>query len=278
MKLSTLSYQYQRYSLEKAFSEASRLKLDGVEIWGARPHAYVYDMDDKRIEEIRGYAKNYGLEICCYIPENCIYPYNLCSHSAKERRETVEYFKRGLEIAKELGAPFIQITPGDPGFEGHPDTNWKHLCEGMIEVCQYGEKIGTDVVIETLTPMESLILNTADDLLRLVEAVNSPAMFGMLDFASPPTTSDSFSSYFDKLGPKMRHIHLADSDGRSSAHLVPGDGMICWDSVLTMIKRNNYDKYGSIEISPGRYGADPCLYMELFVKRLRELMQRNGMC
>ena len=61
MKLSCLSNVYSRFSLEKAFSEAQRLGLEGIEVWGGRPHAYVYDVDEKMAATIRGWAKQLSL-------------------------------------------------------------------------------------------------------------------------------------------------------------------------------------------------------------------------
>lgn len=275
MKLSCLSNVYSRFSLEKAFCEAQRLGLEGIEVWGGRPHAYVYDVDEKMAATIRGWAKQYGVEICSYCPENCVYPYNLCSQSEKERSETVQYFKDALDVAAAIGAPMIQITPGDPGYEGDPEEDWKHLCEGLREVCAHAEKVGVRVVMETLSTEESLILNTADDLVRLLRAVPSPMMFGMVDFVSPAIMYEPFSNYFKKLGPKMGHIHLADSDGKTADHLMIGEGIIPFKQVLSMIKEYDYPYYASIELSPmGTHGADPESYVELFVERLREVLSQ----
>lgn len=275
MKLSCLSNVYARFSLEKAFSEAQRIGLDGVEVWGGRPHAYAFDVDDKMVGQIRSYVKNYGVEVSAYCPENCVYPYNLCSQSAKERKETVEYFKLALDVAKEIGAPLIQITPGDPGYEGTPDADWGHLVDGLREVCAHAEKVGVRVVMETLSTEESLILNTADDLVRLIADVPSPQMFGMVDFVSPAIMYEPFSNYFKKLKDKMGHIHLADSDGHSAAHLMLGEGIIPFKQVLSMIKKSGYPYYASIELSPsGLHGADPEAYVELFAERLRDILRQ----
>ncbi len=274
LKLSFLSMVYQRYGLEKVFREADRMGFNGVEIWGARPHAYAFDCDDKLIEHIRTLSRDWNIKIAAYTPENCVYPYSLCSQSAKERRETVEYYKLALDVAAQIGAPLIQITPGDPGYEGSEDADWGHLCETLAEVCQHGEKVGVDVVMETLTPYESLILTSAGDLARLLADVPSPRLYGMMDMVNPFVMRESFSNYFRLLGDKMGHIHVADSDGKTSAHVPLGTGCIEMEPVVSLIDRMGYSRYCSIEICG--YIEDPETYMERSVSHLRACMAKAG--
>lgn len=276
MKLSFLSMAYGRYSLDKAFLEAERLGMNGIEVWGARPHAYAFDCDDRMIAHINRMAKDAGLEVCAYTPENCVYPYSLCSQSEKERRDTIEYYKLSLDVAHAIGARLIQITPGDPGYEGNEADDWKHLCETLAPVCEHAEKVGVDVVMETLCPIESLILTRSDDLQRLLRDVPSPRLYGMMDMVNPFVMKESFSNYFDRLGDKMGHIHLTDSDGVTNAHLIPGDGLIPFEELFAMIEKKGYDRYCSIEISGDAVHADPEMFMELCVKRVRGMMERAG--
>ena len=44
----------QRFDIEKAFQDAQRFGYDYVELWGARPHAYPYDLEicANRINEL----------------------------------------------------------------------------------------------------------------------------------------------------------------------------------------------------------------------------------
>lgn len=276
MKLSFLSMAYHRYSLDKAFSEAERLKMDGIEVWGGRPHAYAYDCDDKMIGHISQMAKDTGVKVCAFTPENCVYPYSLCSQSAKERRETVEYYKLSLDIAARIGAPLIQITPGDPGYEGNEADDWKHLCEGLGEVCAHAERVKVDVVMETLSPLESLILTRADDLQRLIRDVPSPRLYGMMDTVNPFIMHEAFSNYFDRLGDRMGHIHLTDSNGVDHSHLMVGDGLIPMEQLFSLIERRKYGRYCSIELGENTVKNDTEMFMELSVKRVREIMKRCG--
>ncbi|MFR3752545.1 MAG: hypothetical protein ACLTW9_10150 [Enterocloster sp.] len=44
MKFGLISLDFKRFSLEYCFKMARRYGLDGVELWGGRPHGYFTDM------------------------------------------------------------------------------------------------------------------------------------------------------------------------------------------------------------------------------------------
>ena len=61
MKFSFLSLQFKRWSLEYAFQMATEYGFDGLELWGARPHAYPFDIDLTEASEILSWQKKYGI-------------------------------------------------------------------------------------------------------------------------------------------------------------------------------------------------------------------------
>ena len=96
MKFSFLTYQFARYPLEYCFKMAKQYGFEGVEIWGARPHAYAPDMDKEHIEKVLEWKDRYGIEVSMYTPEILAYPYNIVSADERERKETLEYLKRSF--------------------------------------------------------------------------------------------------------------------------------------------------------------------------------------
>ena len=53
MELGMFTSGYQRYPLERAFSDAGRLGYDYIELWGGRPHAFAPDLRLGGVAEIR---------------------------------------------------------------------------------------------------------------------------------------------------------------------------------------------------------------------------------
>ena len=114
MKFSFLTYQFARYPLEYCFYMAKEYGFNGVEVWGARPHAYAYDMDNTMIRQVIDWKKKYGIEISMFTPEILAYPYSLTSASLKERQETNEYLIKSVEVAAAIGTDKMQITAKHP--------------------------------------------------------------------------------------------------------------------------------------------------------------------
>ena len=83
MKFSFLTYHFARYPLEQCLYMAKEYGFNGVEVWGARPHAYAYDMDNTMIRQVIDWKKKYGIEISMFTPEILAYPYSLTSASLK---------------------------------------------------------------------------------------------------------------------------------------------------------------------------------------------------
>jgi protein FrlC len=219
MKISVLTYLFSRYPLEKCFAIASQYGYDGIELWGARPHAYPYDMDEARVTEVLRFKDRYGLEISMYTPELLAYPYNLTSQDKNEREETVEYLKTALDVAGKIGTPRMQVTTGHAGYGTDREKNWQNLYEGMRTLADHAEQAGVDIIVEALTPQESNMVICCDDIVELLRRVKSPRVKGMIDMVTPVAYHESFESYFDKLGEAMDYIHCVDSDGSTYDHL-----------------------------------------------------------
>ena len=98
MKFGLISLDFKRFSLEYCFKMARRYGLDGVELWGGRPHGYFTDMTRERIQEIDALKKKYKLEIPMYTPNVLNGPYNLCSLEERTIHETIEFFQRSIDI------------------------------------------------------------------------------------------------------------------------------------------------------------------------------------
>lgn len=269
MKLSFLSALYCRYPLERAFRVASEQGYDGVEIWGARPHAYAYDMDKAKIEEILGLKEKYKLEVPLYCAELLSYPYNISTTDVKEREETIDYLKKGIDTAAQIGAPKIQMACGHAGYGTSRKENFKNVSYVMSVLAEHAEKRDIDIIVEPLTVMESNTIVFLDDVLELFEAVGSERLKSMLDTVMPMTNWETYADYFEKLGNKLAYIHLEDSNGVNQYHQPIGTGMLDFDEIFKIIKRYNYDGWISLELISS-YIREPEMFSGREINRLRK--------
>ena len=262
MKLSFLTLQFKRYPLETSFLMARRYGFDGIELWGARPHANPYDGDDALVRDILRWKREYGVEIPMYTPELLAYPYNLASALPREREETVAYLKRAARFCAAIECPGMLVSCDHPGYGRNASEAWGDLVSGLREVCREADALGVSVSMESLGPNTSPIVSRADDLARLIADVGVPSFGAMLDMAIPPLAAEPMSEYLDKLGGRLRHVHLCGCDGIYETHLqvAPGSGTISFESFLPLLKAHGYDGWCSVEVLEP-YFRDPEFYL-----------------
>ena len=140
MKVALLSLLFRRYHLDKIFEVAAEAGYDGVEIWGGRPQAYPYDMDEARCEQVLELKQKYHLEVPMYTPEVLGYPFNIATTDEKERVETIDYLKKALDVAKAIEACINEYYPGTEVHIEHAEG--LDECRKMLMLAKAGKKNG----------------------------------------------------------------------------------------------------------------------------------------
>jgi len=81
---------------------------------------------------------------------------------------------------------------------------------------------------------------------------------------------EKLQTFFDVLGSRVRHIHLAD--GNPSGHYILGDGNLPIQEYIDTLERNDYTDYLTLEINDSIYWDDPHTSIEKTVNYLRKLI------
>lgn len=271
MKIGMFTSGYQRNPIEDIFNDAKRFGYDFIELWGARPHAYPFDLKNGGIEEIKELINRYEIPVLGYTPEMNAYPYNMMIGTEEMRRDSVEYVKLSMDMAKEMGADFTLISAAHAGYQATTQEIWDRLLKCMREITEHAEKIEHKVILEALTPYESNVVTTANDLAEVFRLIPSEYLVGMCDVVPPYVQQESIMAYFDKLGDKMYHIHLIDSDGSSDTHIMPGEGQMPLKELVTELKEMNYDKTMTIELVTA-YLNEPRFYARRAINNLKSFL------
>jgi len=256
VKFGLISLDFRRYPLERCFEVAARLGYDGVEIWGGRPHAWPFDMDYATLAQVKQLQRRYQLEIPMYTPAVLGMGLGLASTSAQERDDALRHYRRGIDVASALEVRRVLVVVDHPGFEASADDTWARLVENTIALADHAWPKGVALCFETLTPMESPVLTTSDDCVRLMADVGRDNVCAMLDVVPPTVACEPISSYFDKLGDAMGYIHLCGSDGTTDAHLALDQGVLSVPDVLGIISARGYDGFVTVEQYSASY-RDP---------------------
>lgn len=130
---------------------------------------------------------------------------------------------------------------GEPGWE---DRDLDNLAKNMDPVIDYAQKRGVTVILEAINRYETCLLNSADSLMQFVEGrLGSPEPIGVLwDVFHANIEDAGFDAAIDRMGKRLRHVHLADSN-----RWFPGYGHIDFAAIVKKLKATGFDGYLSYE-------------------------------
>ncbi len=275
MKLGMFTSGYQRNPLEHCFEDAQRFGYDFIELWGGRPHAYAPDLKAGEMNEVKRLIDKYQMPVLGYTPEHNAYPYNFMIGSEHQRQDAVNYLKLSLDMAKEMNADYMLISPAHAGYLTSYDEIWNRMVKTIRELTEHAEKTGVKLVVETLTPYETNAFKNANDLLELFKRIDSPYLVGMCDIVPPFVQHESIMAYLEKLGKKMYHMHIIDGDQGTDSHIVPGEGSIPLPELIKELKYAGYEGTVTLELVTG-YINEPRLYARRAIDQVRTYMKDAG--
>ena len=274
MKIALFTAPYLNYPLKRAFQAAAKYGYDAIELSGARPHAYAPDVMNGGAAQILALVEKYNMPIMNYVPANTGCPHSLVFEDKKMNEESLEYFKLSLDAAKALNADYCMLACNHPGFGRNKEDVKKLFIENMKILSDYAAKIQQTIILEPVTPYEGTIIVSSDDVRWALDQVNNPYFKCMLDLAAPYTYGEPVSSYFEKMGKDVKHIHFVDCEKTSEDHLIPGDGTMDFPRLVRYLKEVGYDGYLSLELF-SRYASEPDYSSQRGYEVIRSLLDEN---
>ncbi len=248
MRLGLFTAGYQYRQLEDAFRDARDFGYDYIELWGGYPHAFAPELDGDRIGGILSLAEEYEIPVEIFTPEHNAYPFNYMLGDEGCRRHAVSYLQLAIKKTRELGAGKMLLSVGHGESFRPPEEKRQRLIRTLEELLPAAEREDVVLLLEPLTRWESDTCTSLPELLSVLEEVDSPFLQGICDLVVPFTGGEDPADYPRKLGERLGHIHLVDSDGVSEDHLIPGEGKIPLKNVLRDIRAAGYDGTATIEL------------------------------
>lgn len=214
-----------------------QMGFDGIEI--SR-----FDFDGFPAREIRSAAEGEGLE--CTFCSALTGSLSLVSDDAAVRSRALEFLRRGIETAAELGAtnfmgPFCAPVGYLPG-RRRTEAEWKRAVEGLQELGGTLEAAGVTLTVEPLNRFETYFLNTAADAARLCDEVGHPRVKIAFDTFHGNIEEKSLAEAIRTLGARLGHVHACENDRG-----VPGSGHVEWAAVFAALRDVGYQDWVVIE-------------------------------
>jgi D-psicose/D-tagatose/L-ribulose 3-epimerase len=118
--------------------------------------------------------------------------------------------------------------------------------------------------MEVVNRFEQFLLNTCDEALAYVEAVDSPNAMIMLDTFHMNIEEDFLGEAIQKAGDKLGHFHIGENN-----RMPPGYGHIPWTEVGAALRKINYQRYVVMEpflMPGGEVGRDIKVFRDMSVR------------
>lgn len=164
-------------------------------------HLYVDCHGYDSLEQVRELSQRYGVRIVGLCPEqNNPKPWNIAARGNEARARTLAYFKNVVDIAAELGAEQVMVSSGWAFLNEPIEDAWGRSASMLRAIAEHAGERGVRLVLEALQPVESMIVNSAADTKRMIEAVDHPALKACLDMGAMAVAGDTIDDYFDLLG------------------------------------------------------------------------------
>ncbi|MCA1033580.1 TIM barrel protein [Bacillus infantis] len=270
MKLAGMNITFRHYPFKEFLECMTSLDIRHIELWAGEPHFYVYRNLPGHLRSMKRELRSRKMELVCFTPEQCVYPYNIAASDSDWRRSSVEYFKDNLYAALELDCNMMLITSGIGDHSVSTGESWDYAADSIHQLAKIAEKEGMNLVLEPLTRFETNLVMDVEGVKRMLEDIRSSSLTGMIDTVAMKLAEETPEDYFSALR-DVKHFHLIDGDGVSDAHLALDDGVLDWRGYMESLESSGYKGACTLEIMGSDYYKIPKEIVSESVKKLREL-------
>ena len=119
---------------------------------------------------------------------------------------------------------------------------WDRAVKNIYKVCQLAQERELSIALEPLNRFESDLINTAEDVMRLIFDVNHPAAHVLLDGFHMAIEEHNLEKAITTAGDKLIHVQVSENYRGT-----PGTGQTPWQSFKKGLEKINYQGVVSIE-------------------------------
>jgi sugar phosphate isomerase/epimerase len=159
------------------------------------------------------------------------------------RRKAQRRVEEHIAAAHVLGS---QVTIGllrGLGTTGRASEQQKRLVETLAPCVALAREKKVTLLLEAINRYETALLNSAAATLEMITALGNPEAVGILwDVFHANIEDADFAAAVALMGPKLRHVHFADSN-----RYFPGYGHLDFSFIYDQLQKTGFDGYISFE-------------------------------
>jgi len=252
MKFAFSTNAYRNYSLEESIDSISEAGYSAIEIMCDTPHAYP-PISDEKIRSIKKSLKKNNMEISnmngfmmCAIQD--FHHPSWIEEDPSFRQQRINHTINCLELANKLGVKTVSTEPGGPPTNSSNNDQLELFAQGINDVIPIAEKNNVKLLIE---PEPELLIEKSSEFINFISRFESKYLGLNFDIGHFFCVNEEPAELIKTLADYISHIHLEDiSKDRVHKHLIPGEGVIDFNSIFKAIEEIGYDGYITVELYP----------------------------
>jgi sugar phosphate isomerase/epimerase len=242
MKLAYSSLACPGWTIEEAVAAAARYGYAAIE-WRLADGEIIEPGASAQVRRrLRNVPIAHGIEIAC-LDTSC----RVTRASPAERAATIEEGQRMIEMAAELGAPYLRVFGGALPAGTTRAALLGPAAEVLHALGTYGTQYGVTVALETHDAWAR-----SEDVLALLEAVALPEVKVLWDAHHTHRSGESPAQTLAVLGDAIAYVHLKDSRSSNGkpgewTYCLLNEGSVPLREICSLLKQAGYDGYLSLE-------------------------------
>ncbi|MDW8289961.1 MAG: sugar phosphate isomerase/epimerase family protein [Armatimonadota bacterium] len=179
---------------------------------------------------------------------------HLTTADAQVRQRTAQYLTALAHFCADIGGKVLVL--GSPRQRSVPPDStaeqaWERALETLRPAIRAAEERGVVWCIEPLSPAETNFLNRAEDAIRFVQELNSPAARIILDVKAMSSEGKPIPQIIRDSAGWFAHFHANDPNLKG-----PGMGEVDFVPILRSLQEVGYQGYLSVEVFDYSDGAE----------------------
>jgi len=220
--------------------------------------------------------------------------------TTKPFEETAAAFKKHRDFLHAMGAKVIVVAEQGhsiqgimdaPLFESKPhftEQEWEKLARGLEQLGKLAQDKGMNIVYHHHMGTG---VQTTEEIDKLMEMTDGNLVYLLFDTGHLTFSGENAEHVLTKYAGRIKHVHLKDvrkdvmakvkaeklsflQAVKQGVFTVPGDGMIDFKPLFTLLGKNNYEGWFVVEAEQDPALANP---LEYAIKARRYIRQNTGL-
>ena len=267
MKFGICNETWQGWDFARTCDAIAAAGYDGVEIAPFTLDDDPRNLTDANAEQIGQVVRRAGLEVIG-LHWLLVKPagMHLTTADSEVRKNTVEFTRHLARLCAAMGGKIM--VWGSPkqrsiSAEENYDEAFARAAGAMQQICQTARPLGVTIAMEPLAPAETNFLNTAEETIRFIRAVDHPACRLHLDVKAMSSESKPIPQIIRESRDYLAHFHANDPNRRG-----PGFGEVKFGPIAAALREISYTGYVSVEVFD--YSPDPQTIAKTSIRNLRQ--------